>query len=364
MICFKHVSSLHISLPSLLHRVGESRNNLRNTKQFTRFALLILGMLIFTGCAAPIPVPVQQDAAPELVAESNARLEDIAGYDLAAEPVIIPDITAVVITEGTRANVRGGPESSAPIVAKANPGEQFKVVGASDDREWWQICCVSGGASTGGEPSETAWVAASVIRIDGNLDAIPVVEALLPEDVAATWIVDWKCGSARCDIKQCKATVDAKVSSQTQQQWLEVAHDVIWDEGCFEDDSWSFEVDRFTGRERSGEFIDNFLFSYWAGRQPGPATNVFRFENGRKVAVWCSGPHELELPEEGGWLTVYQGNTCHDVRTGELVSLSYVKRWLYSGEYEGQRYERAYFGDYESLDQYLVDTNASLSYIE
>jgi len=44
--------------------------------------------------------------------------------------------------------------------------------------------------------------------------------------------------------------------------------------------------------------------------------------------------------------------------------LTYTKRWLYSGEYEGQQYERAYFGDYETLDQHLVDTNVELFYIE
>jgi hypothetical protein len=52
------------------------------------------------------------------------------------------------------------------------------------------------------------------------------------------------------------------------------------------------------------------------------------------------------------------------VRTGELVSMSYTKRWLFSGEYDGQKYERAYFGDYETLDQYLVDTDVELSFVE
>ena len=83
---------------------------------------------------------------------------------------------------------------------------------------------------------------------------------------------------------------------------------------CFDEDSWVFEVDRYTAKERSGEFIDNFLYNYWLGVQPGPATDVYTLDDGRKVAVWCSGPHELELEEGSGWTTVYVGNTCHDVR--------------------------------------------------
>ena len=82
-------------------------------------------------------------------------------------------------------------------------------------------------------------------------------------------------------------------------------------------------------------------------------------DDGRKVVVWCSGPHETEIEEGGGWTTVYKGNTCHDVNTGELVSLSYTKRWLFSGEYDGQKYERAYFGDFESLEQRLINIPSS-----
>ena len=46
------------------------------------------------------------------------------------------------------------------------------------------------------------------------------------------------------------------------------------------------------------------------------------------------------------------------------MTVSYTKRWLFSGEYDGQKYERAYFGDYEVLDQYLVDTNVDLAFLE
>ena len=79
------------------------------------------------------------------------------------------------------------------------------------------------------------------------------------------------------------------------------------------------------------------------------------------MAVWCSGPYKVELNEGNGWTSVYQGNTCHDVRTGMLVLLSYTKRWLYTGEFDGNTYDKAYFGDNETLVQRLSDTNVEMA---
>ncbi len=59
-------------------------------------------------------------------------------------------MTATINTEGSRANVRTGPMDS-PIIAKANPGDEFKVIGRSDDGEWWQVCCVRGPMDAEGE---------------------------------------------------------------------------------------------------------------------------------------------------------------------------------------------------------------------
>lgn len=318
--------------------------------------------LFISACVAAVPTPQPAASSGEA---TNTRLEDIADYTLPTpEPVIIPEITATIATEGSRANVRSGPSLDAQIVAKANPGDTFDITGKSADGEWWQVCCVRGPNDEEGEATETAWIASVVAELDGNADAVPVIEPLLPEDVQASWQVEWSCGSERCEIRSCNAVIDASAGESSGEQWLQIEHDVTWDESCFDTDSWVFEVDRFTGKERSGEYVDNFLYNYWLGMQPGPPTNVYTLENGRKIAVWCSGPHEFELEESGGWTTVYDGSTCHDARTGELVSLSYTKRWLFTGEYDGQNYERAYFGDYETLEQYLIDTNVELYYID
>ena len=129
-------------------------------------------------------------------------------------------------------------------------------------------------------------------------------------------------------------------------------------------DSWIFEVDPFTGRERTGDFAENFLYGYWLGGEPGEGNGVFKYDDDLGVIVWCSEPQNVEIDEGDGWTTVYEGSTCHDVKSGALTLLTYTKRWLYSGEYDGETYSRAYFGDSETLEQRLIDTNIELGFAE
>lgn len=81
------------------------------------------------------------------------------------------------------------------------------------------------------------------------------------------------------------------------------------------------------------------------------------------MAVWC-WLEQIVIEEGDGWTTAYEGNTCHDVRTGMIVLLSYNKRWLYTGKYQGQTYDHAYFGDSETLEQKLADTNITLFWVK
>ncbi len=56
----------------------------------------------------------------------------------------------------------------------------------------------------------------------------------------------------------------------------------------------------------------------------------------------------MEIEESDGWTTVYKGAPLATIcwSSGELVFLEYNKRWLFTGEYGDQQYERAYFGDF------------------
>jgi SH3-like domain-containing protein len=261
-------------------------------------------------------------------------------------------------------NARSGPNATADLIAIVEGGETFDVLAANDARDWYQVCCVLGAADAEGQPTTPAWVASSVVTTTTGVPDLAVVSAdpILEDGLEATWDVDWECRSDRCAVKECKATVTATADSPDQ-QYLQVEHKLTWDDACFNEDSWIFEVDRYTGKERTGDFADNFLYSYWIGSDPDEVNGVYRYSDDQGIAVWCSDEEDVEIEEGDGWTTIYQGSTCHDVKTGVLVLLEYTKRWLYTGEYDGNTYNRAYFGDSETLEQRLVDTNIDMEFV-
>jgi hypothetical protein len=362
--------------------------------------LLLLSALALVVLASCTANPTVQGAEAEAAQPDafNGAIANLSDYIVPRPtPTQKPELSVIVNTQGSRANVRSGPGTNFPIIGKANPNDAFEVLAKSEDSTWWQICCVQNlvedaeANSTNAEEQNaeeqnaeeenaeeenaaatsaneevapgTGWIAASVVRVAGEDEAVAISHPLFDQELNAQWDVDWQCGSDRCEIKECTATVTATVGRAPTQQMLAVEHTVTWDDACFDTDSWVFEVNQYTGRERTGEYKDNFLYSYWAGQQPGAPNGVYTMKAGRAAAVYCSGPHEVEIEEGGGWTTVYEGNTCHDTRTGMLVYLSYNKRWLFTGEYEGKDYERAYFGDFETLEQKLVDTDVELFFV-
>jgi hypothetical protein len=337
------------------------------------FVLLSFSLLL-SACVLPpvgeLAANVQQQPAASTTAEPppdtfGGLVTSIGNY---AVPTPVPTAeassTVIVNTNGARANIRSGPGLNFPIVAKGNPGDAFEVIGRSEDQAWWQLCCVLGTEDAAAADPGEGWVAASVVRLAGDGEAVAVSEQLLRPDLASTWEVDWQCGSERCEVKRCSALVEATVDGAANQQLLTVNHEVTWDDTCFATDAWIFEVNQFSGSEQTNQYKDNFLYGYWLGGSPGAANGAYTLPDNRTTAVWCSGPHTVEIEEGGGWTTVYEGNTCHDVRTGMLVVLSYNKRWLFTGEFEGQSYDRAYFGDNETLRQRLLETNVELSFVE
>ena len=220
---------------------------------------------------------------------------------------------------------------------------------------------------------ETAWVSAELVQIGGKGD-IKVVKTgppLLPSDLTATWNVDWSCRATpadRCNTAgktACKATVAAGVTQAAGQQYLPVELTGKWDDpACGANQVWTFEVDPYTGKDRNGDGATDFLASYWIGQNPGDAIGVFPIDDKRGVLVYCSGPHEQEIPEVDGWVIAQEGYTCHDVKTGMLVYIAYSNKYLFTGTVEGKEYDRAYFGDITKLEQRLSATNADLSFVE
>lgn len=312
--------------------------------------------------AVPQPTVSQQSSQAQVTSPAQI-ITDVSSY---AIPAIAPTVQsysiARIATDGARANIRSGPGSDYDIIGKGLLDTRYTVVSSSSDQQWWQICCIEGPNDSGSSPATYGWVANSVVVVENSLDTTGR-EMLLQPSTQSQWDVQWACESERCEIRDCTATIDGIGRNMLDQQWLEVNHRVTWDNTCFSTDDWDFEVNLYTGQERSKSSPDNFLYRYWSGQQGNQINSVVKLPDGRAVAAWCSGGERVEVPEAEGWKTVYIGSTCHDVRTGMLLTLSYRKQWLFTGQFAGNSYVDAFFGDYEVLEQSLAYTNAQLLFV-
>lgn len=345
-----------------------------------KIALLILAACFAAGCktidgqvlmlpqsAANSSAEQNTTAVQSTASQTSAAANSVAEIDTNVSNYIFPTPEATVqatttvariATGGARANIRSAPNGDAEIIGKGPANSTYTVVSSSGDRQWWQICCVEDASGA----SQYGWVADSVIEIEGALD-LSNATPLLNTNMQSQWDVAWSCESERCEINECSAIIDGIGRGLIDQQWLDINHRVTWDEACFSTDDWSFEVDQFTGQNRSADSPDNFLYRYWIGQQENRYNSIVKLPDGRAVAAWCSGGERVEVAEAEGWKTVYIGKTCHDARTGMLLTLSYQKQWLFTGQFSGNSYVDAFFGDVEIMEQTLAYTNAPLLFV-
>ncbi len=260
-------------------------------------------------------------------------------------------------------NIRSGPGLDFPVVAGARRGDTFQVVGRDEEGDWWLICCIPGPDDEPDQPTQRAWIADIVVTANPAAAQAPVFRPLFPEELEAQWSVSYRCDSERCPVRACQGTMAVAVT-RTNARWLELERTVTWDGDCGEDSTWIHQIDRYTGEERYATTEDIFTLRYWAGRTPGPVNAEYRLGEDQAVAAWCSPEQEAELEEAEGWITDYRGIACYDAQLGMLLAMKYEKRWLFSGEYEGEVYERAYFGDRELYEIQLLETNAPLTPVE
>jgi hypothetical protein len=345
-----------------MHTTKDPNHTVRYNSRLWIAAALLLSVLFLLACTAPNGLTLATAAGTPQ--GYSGVVESVLKYSMPVLPTPAPTeeapLQVVINTGGSRANIRSAPGLNSEIVAKANPGDLFTVVGKSEDDAWWQICCVNG--------DQNAWVSDSVVSVAGTAEAVQVTgssEPLLSSELTANYGIDWTCKSeeGRCTVDACKAQVGASVNREAT-QYIPVEYQVQWDDECFDTDSWVFEVDPYTGKERTGEYADNFLYSYWIGANAGEISGVYPYGDAQGIVVYCNGPQTVEIEEGDGWTSVYEGFTCHDRKTGMLVHMDYDKRWLFTGTVDGKNVERAYFGDTEHLEQSLLDTNSNLFFVE
>jgi hypothetical protein len=295
------------------------------------------------------------------VALSSEGVESIDEVDVeSAAPDVMPQVTV----RNRSVNIRSGPGTSFSVVAGATQGTTFEVLGQSEEPIWWRICCVRGPDDGPEEATLEAWISDVVVTVNELAVQQPVIGPLLPDDLEAEWDVLYACVSERCEVPICTATITASVRNARDNRWLEVERKVAWDDECGEDSTWQHQLDRVEASERYAGTSDFFIFNFWTGANPGPFNSLFSLEPDVHVNTWCSDEQSAELEEGDGWSALYQGKTCYDMRTGMLVSMKYQKRWLFTGTFEDDEYERAYFGDSEVYEVRLSKSNVELDYVK
>ncbi len=335
-----------------------------------------LSLALFAACV-PIPTEDPDLALAQETAEVEEEkalppgivpLERVDGATVSQEPdgeetaASESPAPAILTVRRPKANIRSGPSIDFPIVAKAVEGDSFATTGRTADG-WWRVCCFDGVGDAVVETTQTAWMSQIVVSPDENAEALPTLIPLFPVDLAASWNVQYECGSRRCAVNECSAVSKTEIHNDRDLRWLAINRIVTWEEACGEDSTWPHQIDRIEGTERYPNSTGLFFFNYWLGPRPGIANALFHLDSGEEIEVWCSDEQVAEVAEESGWTTVYNGLTCHDVRTGMLVSMQYTKRWFFTGEFEGDEYDRAYFGDFEVYKVKLDQTNALLAIV-
>jgi len=323
-------------------------------------ALMTESLQLMSNFSQRTPPGVERLKSDEQAGDSVAATEQLQSS------VVQTDSTdaawsASITVKNSRVNIRSGPGLEHQPVTTANAGTSFKTYGKTAGG-WWQICCFQGVNDEPDQPTQLAWVSGQVVEANADVVALPVLESLFPENVDAAWDVDYQCASDRCVERVCTATVTAKERSDLDRFWLVIDREVTWADSCGQDSVWRHQLDRFNGRDLYSGQADVFLTDYWHGANAGPGNSLFTDSDGRKVMAWCDDQLTGEVEEADGWLNTYEGVACYDLRTGILLSMSYIKRWLFSGEYAGEQYNHAYLGDFEIYEVTLNKTNIELAF--
>ena len=116
----------------------------------------------------PEQTPVEV-AAPESILPSPTPSPPPLPTEESSPPAAGP----VTVNVQQNMNVRGGPGTNYPIIGPAPAGASSQVLGRNADNSWVQVEYPPGSGGTG-------WVYASLVQINGNLEAVPIVNAPPP----------------------------------------------------------------------------------------------------------------------------------------------------------------------------------------
>jgi hypothetical protein len=255
----------------------------------------------------------------------------------------------IAVVTSDKANVRTGPSTEYDALLMATKGQELEVIGSNQDHTWWQVALPEGGVG---------WMHFVTVDTGAHSQELPVILPAVPDDLTASWAVQWECNAQGCPRENCLGNSHARALQARSRRWVEVLREATWQDGCGEPEDWVTQIDRYGGKQQRQ--ADPPLFYVWEGADPGPETMSLELL-GRQLSLWCAGTRTREVEQDDGWTVLFEGNACYDRTAGILVTMEYTKRWLFTGTYGDQAYEREYFGDHEVYRQVLTDTNMVLS---
>lgn len=130
-------------------------------------------VILPTATEAPLPtaVPPTATAVPEPPA---ATPEPTPGQAVTNSPTPPPQ-PARVVADGN-VNLRSGPGRAYPVIGALRGGQETAIVARNENGDWWQV---------EGSNGALAWVAGTVVRVLGAIDAVSVAQNIPAPPTAA-----------------------------------------------------------------------------------------------------------------------------------------------------------------------------------
>lgn len=133
------------------------------------------------------PTPVVQSQAATAIPAPAATVAPVVADTPTAAPAPtetpIPEAQPQITVDGDGVNIRSGPDTAYEIVATANTGQTFPVMGRTAAGDWWQICCFAGepgwiyAALTTAQDAEGVAVATEILALPPTATPAPVAAA-------------------------------------------------------------------------------------------------------------------------------------------------------------------------------------------
>jgi hypothetical protein len=173
---------------------------------------IVVIVLVLTSCNLPasgtpptplptlqLDTPISSSPVPTLIPIETLLALPTATF----APTATSDVARVMPVDQP-VNCRYGPSIAYSVTGGLDLGKQAELIGRSADSQWWYVRNPS-------NPSTNCWLAASVTKMVGNVEALPVVDAPLAIVTKVDITVDPALMNVSCDAFPQYVTATARI---------------------------------------------------------------------------------------------------------------------------------------------------------